>query len=184
MQVPFLGDGRGGKEGEGGSIKKNYVLLKCIVYPSLKSTLICSSIIVLLRHGLRHYNYIPSCINVLLRDDLLHCLPQTEAGCLLPSLPSDATFDSVSGISFLCDLNDNIPAPWPSTSQLTSSSCNKCTYTLLKIYIIIRGELFFIYLFIFIHRKKKILLFWIIFSFTIFILIHFYVICYNSFVNF
>ncbi|KAL2979703.1 hypothetical protein AAZX31_13G187100 [Glycine max] len=48
-----------------------------------------------------------------------------EAGCLLPSLPSDATFDSVSGISFLCDLNDNIPAPWPSTSQLTSSSCNK-----------------------------------------------------------
>ncbi|CAJ1962466.1 unnamed protein product [Sphenostylis stenocarpa] len=48
-----------------------------------------------------------------------------EAGCLLPSLPSDATFDRVSGISFLCDLNDNIPAPWPSTSQLTSSSCNK-----------------------------------------------------------
>lgn len=48
-----------------------------------------------------------------------------EAGCLLPSLPSDATFDRVSGISFLCDLNDNIPAPWPSTSQLASSSCNK-----------------------------------------------------------
>ncbi|XP_014516976.1 uncharacterized GPI-anchored protein At1g61900 [Vigna radiata var. radiata] len=48
-----------------------------------------------------------------------------EAGCLLPSLPSDATFDRISGISFLCDLNDNIPAPWPSTSQLTSSSCNK-----------------------------------------------------------
>ncbi|KAG4956245.1 hypothetical protein JHK85_042625 [Glycine max] len=51
-----------------------------------------------------------------------------EAGCLLPSLPSDATFDSISGISFLCDLNDNIPAPWPSTSQLTSSSCNKSIY--------------------------------------------------------
>nr|KYP72878.1 putative GPI-anchored protein At1g61900 family [Cajanus cajan] len=48
-----------------------------------------------------------------------------EAGCLLPSLPSDATFDRISGISFLCDLNDNIPAPWPSTSQLASSSCNK-----------------------------------------------------------
>ncbi|XP_057753887.1 uncharacterized GPI-anchored protein At1g61900-like isoform X2 [Arachis stenosperma] len=47
------------------------------------------------------------------------------AGCLLPSLPSDATFDSTSGISFLCDLNDNIPAPWPSTSQSTTSSCNK-----------------------------------------------------------
>ncbi|RYR11932.1 hypothetical protein Ahy_B04g069432 isoform B [Arachis hypogaea] len=40
-------------------------------------------------------------------------------------LPSDATFDSTSGISFLCDLNDNIPAPWPSTSQSTTSSCNK-----------------------------------------------------------
>ncbi|XP_061347915.1 uncharacterized GPI-anchored protein At1g61900-like [Gastrolobium bilobum] len=47
------------------------------------------------------------------------------AGCLLPSLPSDATFDSTSGITFLCDLNDNIPAPWPSTSQGAASSCNK-----------------------------------------------------------
>ncbi|XP_019419861.1 PREDICTED: uncharacterized GPI-anchored protein At1g61900-like [Lupinus angustifolius] len=47
------------------------------------------------------------------------------AGCLLPSLPSDATFDSTSGISFLCDLNDNIPAPWPSTSQVGTSSCKK-----------------------------------------------------------
>ncbi|KAK7359768.1 hypothetical protein VNO77_01733 [Canavalia gladiata] len=47
-----------------------------------------------------------------------------EAGCLLPSLPSDATFDR-TGISFLCDLNDNIPAPWPSTSKIASSSCNK-----------------------------------------------------------
>nr|XP_028959144.1 uncharacterized GPI-anchored protein At1g61900-like [Malus domestica] len=45
------------------------------------------------------------------------------SGCLLPSLPSDATFDS-SGVSFLCDLNDNIPAPWP-TSQGAASSCSK-----------------------------------------------------------
>ncbi|CAL5183902.1 unnamed protein product [Lathyrus oleraceus] len=49
-----------------------------------------------------------------------------EYGCLLPSLPSDAVFDQTSGVSFLCDLNDNIPAPWPSTSQGSSSSaCNK-----------------------------------------------------------
>ncbi|KAJ0983102.1 hypothetical protein J5N97_011357 [Dioscorea zingiberensis] len=48
-----------------------------------------------------------------------------ESGCLLPSLPSDATFDPVSGISFTCDLNDNIAAPWPNASQVTSSSCNK-----------------------------------------------------------
>ncbi|XP_021889092.1 uncharacterized GPI-anchored protein At1g61900 [Carica papaya] len=47
------------------------------------------------------------------------------SGCLLPSLPSDATFDRVSGVSFICDLNDNIPAPWPSASQLPASSCNK-----------------------------------------------------------
>ncbi|CAK9166913.1 unnamed protein product [Ilex paraguariensis] len=48
-----------------------------------------------------------------------------ESGCLLPSLPSDITFDKSSGVSFICDLNDNIPAPWPSTSQLPASSCNK-----------------------------------------------------------
>ncbi|XP_028767856.1 uncharacterized GPI-anchored protein At1g61900 [Neltuma alba] len=47
-----------------------------------------------------------------------------EAGCLLPSLPSDLTLDT-TGISFNCDLNDNIPAPWPSTSQLATSACNK-----------------------------------------------------------
>ncbi|XP_043807898.1 uncharacterized GPI-anchored protein At1g61900 isoform X2 [Manihot esculenta] len=48
-----------------------------------------------------------------------------ESGCLLPSLPSDATLDKSSGISFICDLNDNIPAPWPSSSQSSASSCNK-----------------------------------------------------------
>ncbi|MFQ6643848.1 hypothetical protein Gotur_017886, partial [Gossypium turneri] len=47
------------------------------------------------------------------------------SGCLLPSLPSDATFDKFSGISFICDLNDNIPAPWPNPSLLPASSCNK-----------------------------------------------------------
>lgn len=47
------------------------------------------------------------------------------SGCLLPSLPSDATFDKFSGISFLCDLNDNIPAPWPLTDQFQTSLCNK-----------------------------------------------------------
>ncbi|XP_021294415.1 uncharacterized GPI-anchored protein At1g61900 isoform X1 [Herrania umbratica] len=47
------------------------------------------------------------------------------SGCLLPSLPSDATFDKFSGISFICDLNDNIPAPWPTLSLLPASSCKK-----------------------------------------------------------
>lgn len=45
-----------------------------------------------------------------------------ETGCLLPSLPTDAILGK-SEISFVCDLNDNIAAPWPSTTQLPSSSC-------------------------------------------------------------
>ncbi|KAL8468947.1 hypothetical protein ACS0TY_031957 [Phlomoides rotata] len=48
-----------------------------------------------------------------------------ESGCLLPSKPSDVVFDQIEGVSFVCDLNDNIPAPWPATSQLPTSSCNK-----------------------------------------------------------
>ncbi|KAK6124463.1 hypothetical protein DH2020_041793 [Rehmannia glutinosa] len=47
-----------------------------------------------------------------------------ESGCLLPSLPSDVVFDKSAGVSFLCDLNDNIPAPWPATSQLPASCQN------------------------------------------------------------
>lgn len=50
-----------------------------------------------------------------------------ESGCLLPSLPSDATFDKTSGVSFICDLNDNIAAPWPSSFSEPPSSCNKTT---------------------------------------------------------
>lgn len=52
------------------------------------------------------------------------------SGCLLPSLPSDAIFES-SGVSFLCDLNDNIPAPWPISSQGAASTCSKSMYKLL-----------------------------------------------------
>ncbi|XP_078150075.1 putative GPI-anchored protein At1g61900 isoform X2 [Carex rostrata] len=47
------------------------------------------------------------------------------SGCLLPSMPSDATLDPVTGVSFTCDLNDNIAAPWPSSLQASTSSCNK-----------------------------------------------------------
>ncbi|KAL6975712.1 hypothetical protein U1Q18_024507, partial [Sarracenia purpurea var. burkii] len=49
------------------------------------------------------------------------------SGCLLPSLPSDAIYDETYGISFICDLNDNVAAPWPSSSFLPVSSCNKTT---------------------------------------------------------
>ncbi|XP_016570442.2 uncharacterized GPI-anchored protein At1g61900 isoform X1 [Capsicum annuum] len=47
------------------------------------------------------------------------------SGCLLPSLPSDAILDKTLGIGFVCDLNDNIPAPWPSMSHSPASSCKK-----------------------------------------------------------
>ncbi|XP_057508000.1 uncharacterized GPI-anchored protein At1g61900-like [Actinidia eriantha] len=39
----------------------------------------------------------------------------------------DATYDKSYGISFVCDLNDNVAAPWPSSSFLPASSCNKST---------------------------------------------------------
>ncbi|XP_050213257.1 uncharacterized GPI-anchored protein At1g61900 [Mercurialis annua] len=65
-----------------------------------------------------------SLCHISLKDFSLQVAKQ-ESGCLLPSLPSDATLDKSSGISFICDLNDNIPAPWPSSSQLSASSCNK-----------------------------------------------------------
>ncbi|KAL5715414.1 hypothetical protein ACHQM5_017238 [Ranunculus cassubicifolius] len=45
-----------------------------------------------------------------------------ESGCLLPSLPTDAILGKPE-ISFVCDLNDNIAAPWPSMAQLPASSC-------------------------------------------------------------
>ncbi|XP_047168134.1 uncharacterized GPI-anchored protein At1g61900-like isoform X3 [Vigna umbellata] len=51
-----------------------------------------------------------------------------ESGCLLPSLPSNAVFDGTSGIGFICDLNDNIVAPWPTSSYLLSSSCNRSLF--------------------------------------------------------
>lgn len=65
-----------------------------------------------------------SLCHITLKDFSLQVGSQ-ESGCLLPSLPSDATFDPSTGISFTCDLNDNIAAPWPSAAQSGSSSCNK-----------------------------------------------------------
>ncbi|XP_006657387.2 uncharacterized GPI-anchored protein At1g61900 [Oryza brachyantha] len=67
-------------------------------------------------------NVYSSC-QITLKDFSLQVGSQ-ESGCLLPSMPSDASFDPASGISFTCDLNDNIAAPWPSSMQ-ASSSCNK-----------------------------------------------------------
>lgn len=45
-----------------------------------------------------------------------------QQGCLLRSLPADVIFDNATGFSFTCDLSDNIAAPWPSSSSLSSLS--------------------------------------------------------------
>ncbi|CAL4923523.1 unnamed protein product [Urochloa decumbens] len=46
-----------------------------------------------------------------------------QQGCLLRSLPTDIEFDNTTGISFTCDLSDNIAAPWPSSSVQSLSLC-------------------------------------------------------------
>ncbi|KAK6914515.1 SPARK domain [Dillenia turbinata] len=43
-------------------------------------------------------------------------------GCLLRSWPEDVVFDNTTGFSFTCDLSDNIGAPWPSSSSVSSFS--------------------------------------------------------------
>ncbi|KAB5515730.1 hypothetical protein DKX38_026378 [Salix brachista] len=43
-------------------------------------------------------------------------------GCLLRSLPADVILDNSTGFSFTCDLTDNIAAPWPSSSSVSSPS--------------------------------------------------------------
>ncbi|XP_060179288.1 uncharacterized GPI-anchored protein At1g61900-like isoform X2 [Lycium barbarum] len=45
-----------------------------------------------------------------------------QEGCLLRSYPADLVYDNSTGFSFTCDLNDNIAAPWPSSSTGTSLS--------------------------------------------------------------
>lgn len=45
-----------------------------------------------------------------------------NVGCLLRSLPADVIFDNATGFSFTCDLSDNIAAPWPSSSSLSTLS--------------------------------------------------------------
>lgn len=43
-----------------------------------------------------------------------------QEGCLLRSLPSDVVIDNTTGFSFTCDLSDNVAAPWPSSSSISS----------------------------------------------------------------
>ncbi|PIA25818.1 hypothetical protein AQUCO_10800052v1 [Aquilegia coerulea] len=45
-----------------------------------------------------------------------------QQGCLLRSWPSDVVVDNTTGYSFTCDLSDNVAAPWPSSSSISSLS--------------------------------------------------------------
>ncbi|KAG2721899.1 hypothetical protein I3843_02G088200 [Carya illinoinensis] len=45
-----------------------------------------------------------------------------QQGCLLRSLPTDMIFDNTTGFSFICDLSDNIAAPWPTSTSISSVS--------------------------------------------------------------
>lgn len=59
------------------------------------------------------------CIIVLIDDGVGF---DPNAGCLLRSLPADVIFDNSTGFSFTCDLSDNVAAPWPSSSSISSLS--------------------------------------------------------------
>ncbi|KAJ6908664.1 hypothetical protein NC651_018909 [Populus alba x Populus x berolinensis] len=53
---------------------------------------------------------------------LLNFLFHSIIGCLLRSLPPDVILDNSTGFSITCDLNDNIAAPWPSSSSISTLS--------------------------------------------------------------
>lgn len=57
-----------------------------------------------------------------LKDFSLQVTAFGQQGCLLRSLPADVIVDNATGYSFTCDLNDNIGAPWPSSSSMSSFS--------------------------------------------------------------
>ncbi|KAL6511404.1 hypothetical protein OROMI_034834 [Orobanche minor] len=62
---------------------------------------------------------------IIKESDVARVVPSMDSvvkGCLLPSLPADMVYDNSSGFSFTCDLRDNIEAPWPSSSSMTSLS--------------------------------------------------------------
>ncbi|KAI4368301.1 hypothetical protein MLD38_016875 [Melastoma candidum] len=85
-----------------------------------KQAIICATLFgSMLRKGGVMANVYEHC-DVDLKDFSIQAYGQQ--GCLLRSLPSDVIFDNTTGYSFTCDLTDNIVAPWPSSSSVTSIS--------------------------------------------------------------
>ncbi|KAL2920901.1 hypothetical protein RDABS01_012392 [Bienertia sinuspersici] len=87
-----------------------------------KQAIICSTIFasMLQKSGVMTDLY--ELCDVDLKDFSLQVTAFGQQGCLLRSLPADVVFDNVTGYSFTCDLNDNIGAPWPSSSSMSSFS--------------------------------------------------------------
>ncbi|EXB55181.1 hypothetical protein L484_018108 [Morus notabilis] len=85
-----------------------------------KQAIICATVFgSMLRKGGVITNVFELC-DVDLKDFSIQAYGQQ--GCLLRSLPTDVILDNVTGFSFTCDLSDNIAAPWPSSSSVSSIS--------------------------------------------------------------
>ncbi|KAH9627510.1 hypothetical protein KSS87_016146 [Heliosperma pusillum] len=80
-----------------------------------KQAIVCSTMFALLLQKAGVMTNLYELCDVDLKDFSLQ-------GCLLRSLPADIVFDNTTGFSFTCDLNDNIGAPWPSSSSMSSLS--------------------------------------------------------------
>ncbi|KAK9725145.1 hypothetical protein RND81_05G125100 [Saponaria officinalis] len=87
-----------------------------------KQAIVCSTMFAYLLQKAGVMTNLYELCDVDLKDFSLQVTAFGEQGCLLRSLPADIVFDNVTGFSFTCDLNDNIAAPWPSPSSVSSLS--------------------------------------------------------------
>ncbi|CAF1864756.1 uncharacterized GPI-anchored protein At1g61900 isoform X2 [Brassica napus] len=86
-----------------------------------KQAIVCATVIgSMLRKGGVMTNIYELC-DVDLKDFSVQAYGMQQ-GCLLRSYPADLIFDNTTGYSFTCDLTDNIAAPWPSSSSMSSLS--------------------------------------------------------------
>ncbi|CAF1699649.1 hypothetical protein Bca4012_001724 [Brassica carinata] len=86
-----------------------------------KQAIVCATVFgSMLRKGGVMTNVYELC-NVDLKDFSVQAYGMQQ-GCLLRSYPADLIFDNTTGYSFTCDLTDNIAAPWPSSSSVSSLS--------------------------------------------------------------
>ncbi|KAK3031861.1 hypothetical protein RJ639_035631, partial [Escallonia herrerae] len=107
----------------------NLQALNCaaLLGKKLQNSNVSGNVYSLCHINLKDFSLQGQCCPLPLKFKLIQSIIASDSGCLLPSLPSDVTYDNSSGIGFLCDLNDNVAAPWPSTPFIPASSCNQTT---------------------------------------------------------